>query len=161
MIYLWISHYIPPEVSKNAAFPVFPWNRKNKINFSLKLAMESKSVLACSNTIFKNIITLSDIDLFHKLVYYNCLINIWFIIGVVISNYSGNTYFRQCPSLKSFNDLASLFLHCYFHLSKKKPIKKGFLENYMTKINLNINMLIWKNVNHVCFLADYDDGRCT
>lgn len=128
MIYLWISHYIPPEVSKNAAFPVFPWNRKNKINFSLKLAMESKSVLACSNTIFKNIITLSDIDLFHKLVYSNCLINIWFIIGVVISNYSGNTYFRQCPSLKSFND----------------PIKKGFLENYMTKINLNINMLIWK-----------------
>lgn len=68
------SHYIPPEGSKNAAFPVFPWNRKNKINFSLKLAMESKSVLACSNTIFKNIITLSDTDLSHKLVNSNRLI---------------------------------------------------------------------------------------
>lgn len=111
------SHYIPPEGSKNATFPVFPWNRKNKINFPLKLAMESKSVLACSNTIFKNIITLSDTYLSHKLVNSNRLIK--HMLCRYRSNYFGKIYFWLCPSHESFNDLVSLFLHCYFHLTKK------------------------------------------
>lgn len=71
-------YYIFFEGFKNVVFFVFFWNRKNKINFFLKLVMESKSVLVCFNIIFKNIIILLDIDLFYKLVNLNCLIKYMF-----------------------------------------------------------------------------------
>lgn len=73
-------YYIFFEGFKNVVFFVFFWNRKNKINFFLKLVMESKSVLVCFNIIFKNIIILLDIDLFYigKLVNLNCLIKFKF-----------------------------------------------------------------------------------